>query len=150
MFLRHPLLSLATLGYLGLVGWITLVPQDGLLQNSIVWQIAELLSHEPGFEWFTFDRLEFLANVAMFAPLGLFFVLLLGRPRWWLAILLAIAVTFGIEFAQQFIAGRVSDPRDLVANSLGATLGTVAAMILTASKARRLRQTRRLPAQRTA
>ncbi len=142
MFLRHPILSLMTLGYLGLVGWITLAPQPGLQQNSILWRISELLGRTPGGEWFTFDRLEFLANVAMFAPLGLFFVLLLGRSRWWLAIVLAIGMTFAIEFAQQFIAGRISDPRDLVANSLGGALGTILALLLTAAKARRLRQQR--------
>ena len=144
MFIRHPILSVVTLGYLALVGWLTLSPQSTLPQGSLLWRFAELLDRVPGAEWFTFSRLEFIANVAMFVPLGLFFVLLLGRSRWWLAIVLGVVMTVAIELAQQFIAGRVSDPRDLLANSLGATIGTILALILTASKARRLRRQARL------
>lgn len=144
MFIRHPILSVVTLGYLALVGWLTLSPQSTLQQGSLLWRFAELLDRVPGAEWFTFSRLEFIANVAMFVPLGLFFVLLLGRSRWWLAIVLGVVMTGAIELAQQFIAGRVSDPRDLLANSLGATIGTILALILTASKARRLRRQARL------
>jgi len=144
MFIRHPILSVVTLGYLALVGWVTLSPQSTLQQGSLLWRFAELLDRVPGAEWFTFSRLEFIANVVMFVPLGLFFVLLLGRSRWWLAIVLGVVMTLAIELAQQFIAGRVSDPRDLLANSLGATIGTILALILTASKARRLRRQARL------
>ena len=144
MFIRHPILSVVTLGYLALVGWLTLSPQSTLQQGSLLWRFAELLDRVPGAEWFTFSRLEFIANVVMFVPLGLFFVLLLGRSRWWLAIVFGVVMTLAIELAQQFIAGRVSDPRDLLANSTGATIGTILALILTASKARRLRRQARL------
>ncbi|MEQ1736919.1 MAG: VanZ family protein [Rhodoglobus sp.] len=148
MFLRHPILSLLTLGYLGLVAWITLAPLPGIQQYSLLWRLAHFLERIPEAAWFTFDRLEFLANIGMFIPLGLFFVLLLGRPLWWLALVLAVALTVGIEFAQQFIAGRVSDPRDLAANSIGATVGVLGALVVTAGKARRLRRAPRVVAQR--
>ncbi|MFM9876227.1 MAG: VanZ family protein [Rhodoglobus sp.] len=131
MFLRHPILSAVTLGYLALVGWVTLSPQSSLQRGSLLWRILELLEPVPGTQWLTFSRLEFLANIAMFVPIGLFLVLLLGRSRWWLAILLAVALTFAIEAAQQFVVGRVSDPRDLLANSLGAIIGTVIALAVT-------------------
>ena len=85
---------------------------------------------------------EFVANVLLFLPFGMFFVLLFGRGRWWLAILLGVAMTVGIEFAQQFIPNRVSDPRDILSNSIGTVVGTVLALLLTASKARRLRRAR--------
>ena len=139
MFLRHPILSAVTLGYLALVGWVTLSPQSSLQRGSLLWRILELLEPVPGTQWLTFSRLEFVANIAMFVPIGLFLVLLLGRSRWWLAILLAVALTFAIEAAQRFIAGRVSDPRDLLANSLGAIIGTVIAVAVTTRRARRVR-----------
>jgi len=138
MFLRHPILSLATFAYLALVGWLTLSPLSGS-DFGVLWDLADFFDSHPSTQWITFGVIEFTANVAMFVPIGLFFVLLLGRRQWWLAIVLGVVLTFGIEFAQQGIANRVSDPRDLVANSLGAIVGTFLALGLTAAKARRLR-----------
>ncbi|MCW2601863.1 MAG: VanZ family protein, partial [Frankiales bacterium] len=78
-------------------------------------------------------------NILMFVPLGIFFLLTFGRNRWWVAILVGVATTAAIEFAQVFLPGRVSDVRDLIANSAGALLGVLIGLLLTASKARQLR-----------
>jgi glycopeptide antibiotics resistance protein len=150
VFARHPILTLATVAYLGLVGWLTLTPQSSFTHSSPLWSLAELFARYSATEWLTFARLEFLANIAMFVPLGLFLVLLLGRAQWWLAMICGLVLTLAIEFAQQFIAGRVSDPRDLVANTLGALLGTVLALVLTAAKARRIRHAAGAVARRPA
>lgn len=139
MFLRHPVLSLLTIAYLALVGWLTLSPVSGSNQFSFLWTLAEFFERHRSTEWITFNVIEFSANVAMFVPIGLFFVLLLGRRQWWLAIALGVLLTVGIELAQQNIANRVSDPRDLLANSIGAVVGTLLALVLTAAKARRIR-----------
>jgi glycopeptide antibiotics resistance protein len=148
MFLRHPFLSLVTLGYLALVGWITLGPQpfDGESGN-LIWRVLGVFQRHEATDWITYSRLEFGANVAMFVPIGLFFLLLFGRRLWWLSVLFGVGLTVAIEFAQLFLPSRVSDPRDLLANSAGAFLGVMAALVLTASKARqirRLRQQRRV------
>jgi len=141
MFLRHPFLSLATLAYLGLVGWITLGPQPlDDRANGLLWRVLEVFGRYSETDWITYSRVEFGANVAMFVPIGLFFLLLFGRRFWWLSILFGVALTVGIEAAQMFIPGRVSDPRDLVANSSGAFLGVIGGLILTAGKARRIRR----------
>lgn len=140
MFLRHQILSLATLAYLALVGWLTLSPLSGQNQFGFLWDLTEFFERHASTEWITFNVIEFTANVLMFVPIGLFFVLLLGRRQWWLAIVLGVLLTVGIEFAQQNIANRVSDPRDLVANSMGAIIGTLLALVLTAAKARRIRK----------
>ncbi|MDF1478918.1 VanZ family protein [Leifsonia sp. H3M29-4] len=142
MFRRHPILSVLTFGYLGVVGWITLSPQVESQQEGWLWRLALLFDRHAATEWITFNLLEFVANVLLFLPFGMFFVLLFGRGRWWLAILLGVAMTVGIEFAQQFIPNRVSDPRDILSNSIGTVVGTVLALLLTASKARRLRRAR--------
>ena len=149
MFLRHPILSLATIAYLVLVGWVTLSPQSGIEEQSIVWLFVEFFGQFPATEWMTFSTVEFLANIALFVPFGLFFVLLLGRRQWWLAIVLSVATTIGIEFTQQFIGGRVSDVRDIVANSVGGAVGAILALVLTYAKARKIRNERRRVQART-
>lgn len=132
MLRRHPILSLATFSYLAVVGWLTLGPQPlddegrGLLRRVIAW-----LRRHDATEWVTYSGVEFTANVLMFVPVGLFFVLLLGRRRWWLAVMLGVALTLGIETAQLFLVDRVPDPRDLLANSIGAALGVVGALLIT-------------------
>ncbi len=82
----------------------------------------------------------------MFVPVGMFLVLLLGRSRWWLAIALGVGLSALIETAQAFLPTRVSDVRDIVHNGLGALVGVVVVLILTArSENARRRALRRRP-----
>lgn len=139
MLLRHPLLSLATFGYLAVVAWITLGPQPLDTQGrGILLRVIRHLQQYEATAWVTYSGVEFTANVLMFVPLGLMFVLLLGRRRWWLAILVAVAFTVGIETAQLFLRDRIPDVRDLVANASGAVLGVVTALALTHARAREI------------
>jgi glycopeptide antibiotics resistance protein len=142
MFRRHPLLTVVTLAYLGLVGFVTLAPIPDQGRDSIIWRIVGVFDGFAATRWLDYWTVEFLANVAMFVPLGLFLVLLLGRGRWWLAILLGVGLTVVIELVQQSLPTRVSDLRDIVANSMGATIGVLLALVVTAAKARRLRTQR--------
>ena len=129
---QHPLLTTATLAYLGVVALITLGPQPGgslfrLLANAamaVAWRI------DPDSR-FSYSDLEFTANIAMFLPVGVLLVLILGPRRWWLAIGFGILLTIGIEAAQSVIPSRVSDARDLVANSAGAIIGALLGVVLT-------------------
>lgn len=149
MFFRHPILSIATIAYLVLVGWLTLSPQSGIEEQSVVWLFVDFFQRFPATEWLTFPTVEFLANIALFVPFGLFLVLLFGRRRWWLAIVLSVLTTIVIEFAQQYVSGRVTDVRDIVANSLGGAIGALLALVLTYAKARRIRNDRQNAAPRT-
>lgn len=84
----------------------------------------------------TFFALEFLANIVLFVPLGLLMPLALGRiaaPTALLTVTSGLAVSLAIETAQLSIEGRVSDPRDLVSNTLGTAVG-VAILLLPAIK----------------
>jgi glycopeptide antibiotics resistance protein len=141
MFRRHPLLSVVTFAYLGLVGWLTLGPQPlDDEPNGVLFRLLDLLGRHSATSWITYYGLEFTANIAMFVPVGLFFLLLLGRAYWFVAVLSGVGLTFAIETAQLFLPERVSDPRDLVSNSIGALIGVVAALIVTTPKARRLKR----------
>ena len=78
-----------------------------------------------------FNPLEFALNMALFVPWGMLAVFVLEARRWWLAALLGFALTVTIEVLQ-IPSARISDPRDLVANSLGALLGIALACIAVA------------------
>lgn len=124
-------LSVGAALYLAVVGWVTLGPQP-LDDNTDGWlrTLLGLFSEHWLTAWITYDLVEFLANIAMFVPIGCVFLLLLGRRRWWLALLLGIVLTCVIEFTQQFLPTRVSDVRDIIANSLGALIGVVIGLLI--------------------
>lgn len=132
MFHRHPLLSLTTFAYLGFVGWVTLTPSSIAPTGSVF--IARVLARLQGYEefsWLTYNRAEFLANIALFVPVGLFLLLLVGSRFWWVAGLGAFVMTAAIETVQRSIPGRFSDERDIVANTAGALLGILVGLVLT-------------------
>ncbi|HEU4808520.1 MAG TPA: VanZ family protein [Homoserinimonas sp.] len=133
MRLRQPLLAVATAGYLALVGWLTLGPQP-LDDNGrgLLHRIIRYLSGDNKLDWITYALVEFTANIVLFVPVGILFALLLGWRRWWLAALLGVGLTASIEFAQLFLRDRVTDPRDIVSNSIGAFIGVALVLIVTA------------------
>jgi glycopeptide antibiotics resistance protein len=138
MFRRHPALSVVTLAYLGVVGWVTLGPQPlDTAGRGILRRILAVLGNHDLTDWITYERVEFVANVLMFVPIGLLFLLLFGRRQWWLAVLVGVALTLAIELAQLSLTDRVSDPRDVLANTMGAFLGVLLALFITGPAARR-------------
>ncbi|WP_431280178.1 VanZ family protein [Leifsonia poae] len=121
---RHPVLSILTVAYLLAVGWLTLGPQPvDAGPNGFVRQILALMRQSPVTSWLTYDGVEFTANVVLFVPMGVLFTLLFGLRRWWIALVIGVAATCLIEGVQLFIPTRVSDVRDLVANTLGTLFG---------------------------
>lgn len=145
MLRRHPILTAATLLYLVAVGWMTLGPQPtGLVRAVGVWRLLAFVREHPSLAWIHYSTIEFWANAAMFAPIGLLLLLLAGRRRWWAAMLAGPLLSLAIETAQLFIPGRVPDVRDLVSNSLGAMIGVLVGLVLTwPAAARRRRVSRR-------
>lgn len=145
MFHRHPFLSLVTFVYMGFVGMVTLTPETRApIPIGLVVRVLDAFHRRGYLETLTVYRVEFLANIAMFVPIGVFLLLLVGAERWWIALLLPFFLTAFIETAQRGIPGRVSDPRDILANTLGGIAGVFLAMILTLpSTLRRQRRRRR-------
>lgn len=147
MLHRHPFLSLLTLLYLGFVGLVTLTPgQDQPDYQGLAARILARLERYPDLDPMTsrlsVERVEFLANIGLFVPLGVFLLLLVGTRLWFVALAAGIVLTSMIESIQKSIPGRVSDPRDVAANSIGLFVGLVLALILTLPSTMRRRRER--------
>ncbi|UYM05096.1 VanZ family protein [Solicola gregarius] len=144
MLHRHPFLSLITGGYLVFVAWLTLTPQPiGPDDQQFIQRVLDALHRRGYAESINYDRLEFLANIALFVPVGMFLLLLFGAGGWWLAAIGSFAMTAFIETAQNQIPGRVSDGRDLIANTGGALIGIAIALLLTLPATLRRRERKR-------
>ncbi|MCW2850807.1 MAG: hypothetical protein JWM84_471 [Nocardioides sp.] len=141
---RHPLLSLLTGGYLAFVAWLTLTPQPlGPDDQQLIVRALDALHRRGYAESIDYARLEFLANIALFVPIGMFLLLLFGAGQWWLAGIGSFLLTAAIETAQRQIPGRVSDDRDLLANTMGGLVGIAVALVLTMPATLRRRRRRR-------
>ncbi|WP_169078189.1 VanZ family protein [Microcella alkalica] len=126
--------AVSGLAYTGLVLLLTIGP----VRQRFVESEADrgVLDWRSWFELTTWREgtvSEFVANVALFVPWGALAVLALGARRWMLAAAGAGALTLAIEIAQIPLA-RISDPRDLVANALGALLGIALGAALEAAR----------------
>jgi glycopeptide antibiotics resistance protein len=93
--------------------------------------------------WASYPVIEFLGNAALFLPLGVLWAL--ATDRWPAALrivtagLLGAAISTGAELAQRFLlADRTMDPRDVVANAAGATVGAIATVLVARGVRRRL------------
>ncbi len=121
-------------GYAVFVLWVTLMPRlEDVGAASLAWRLLAVVHGWGVPAWFDYAMLEFMANVAMFVPIGMFGVAILPRHRWWLAIVTAFFFSCAIELAQLWwLPDRVADGRDVLANSLGAALGAGLALGLRA------------------
>jgi VanZ family protein len=147
VFHRHPFLSLVTGAYLALVAWLTLTPQSVAGDYiGLIYRVLDALHRRGYLLSIDNNELEFLANIALFVPVGMFLLLLFGTRLWWLALAASFAMTTFIETAQRSIPGRVPDARDLLANGLGAVIGVFIALVLTLPATLRRRRQRRTAA----
>ncbi|WP_238476176.1 VanZ family protein [Agromyces mariniharenae] len=110
--------------YLVLLALVVLLPaRQASRVTGIVGWIAEALAtvgvpREPAA-----IVLEFLANVALFTPLGALLVLAFPGVRWWAVLLAGFLLSVGIELVQLTIPSRVSTLSDVVANTAGTAVG---------------------------
>ncbi|MGV9194703.1 VanZ family protein [Microbacterium sp. MC2] len=136
---RHFLVRLLAVGYGGFVAFVVFWPSpiDRPVAGMLDRVIAEL--HErgvPGFVDYAF--IEFSANVALFIPLGILFGLALPMTWWAVMLLLGPALSGFIELVQSVVlAERYASVHDVIANSIGATIGVLLALTLRAVVAQR-------------
>ncbi|MET0933510.1 MAG: VanZ family protein [Mycetocola sp.] len=121
------LLGIMLIGGGLIVLWPT--PIDQQLSESLQGLLDRLQA--AGLPELRYGVLEFGANVLMFITLGFALALLMPRGRRWIAPILCVAGSFAAEFAQLMLRpGRVADPTDVLANSIGGVLGTLLAVVV--------------------
>lgn len=103
-------------------------PVQGLLERAI----SEL--HERGVPTFIdYGFIESFANMLLFIPVGFLFGLMMPLPWWPVALLLGPALSGGIELAQRYLLeARYATVQDIIANSIGATIGVLIAVFIRA------------------
>ncbi|WP_411701485.1 VanZ family protein [Conyzicola sp.] len=130
---RRRLVLFALFIYTIFVLTITISPQmpgTGLVSRAVDWLLYEL--HSRGLLTSVgFLHIEFVGNIIMFVPLGIFAALLLPRKAWWLLLILGTAFSVGIElFQSQFLPGRFPEIRDVISNTTGFLLGAAFSVTL--------------------
>jgi len=82
-----------------------------------------------------YDLVEFTANVAFFVPPALLIVLIAGLRRWWMAPLAGLLCSVAIELTQHFVLpSRFGTVNDVIANTLGALIGTGIGVLVVARR----------------
>ena len=97
--------------------WWTLGAQLVIAATIICLMPSTEMPHE-------FELNDKLSHVIGHGSLALYFSGLVPRRGWWKIFVFLLLFGISIEFAQYYMrAGRDGDPRDVIANSLGALLG---------------------------
>ena len=110
------------------------VPVDRGASPFIGWFVRSVQA--AGAPWFSYDWVEFSANVALFVPLGVLGVMVVGRRRWWLAVAGGVATSVVIEAVQwMLLPERFPTPWDVLANTLGAAVGAALGYVVLALRA---------------
>ena len=97
-------------------------PVDHSLFQTIGW--VQSLGVPP---WlFSYNVVEFTANILMFAPFGIIVALRMPRRLWWVAIVAGALVSGAIEIGQGlFLPQRNASWSDIAANTAGAAVGAL-------------------------
>lgn len=83
--------------------------------------------------WFDYGAVESVSNVVLFFPLGALIAWILGVRLWWGGVVAGFVVSVLIELGQfTFLPARVPSAADVAANTFGATLGALLALVLMA------------------
>jgi glycopeptide antibiotics resistance protein len=107
--------------------WPVRVDQNA---GDLLYRLFAWLYRHDAPRWLDYGFLEFSANVILFMPVGLFMVVLVGAHRWWLGILAGLVTSCAIETGQlMFLPSRFATVEDVVANTSGAVLGTLLAVV---------------------
>jgi glycopeptide antibiotics resistance protein len=127
------------LGIPFLAGLVLLTLTPSRVEDTVpnLLDLALSTIHDLGWTALDFHRLEVLANVAVFVPIGILAFLLLPRRVGALAVAVGPLLSVGIEATQRVaLPHRAATVNDVLANSVGATAGVLLAVLCTLAFAR--------------
>ncbi len=126
---RNPTAAILLVFYTLVLLAITIGPVGQRLEGSEA--PLGVLSLDRWLEPSTWDGMayEFVFNVVLFVPWGLLALWVVGDRLWWLVGVMGVGLTLAIEITQIPLP-RISDPRDLVANSAGVLIGVVLGLLV--------------------
>jgi len=122
----------ALVGYLLFVGFTVWLPASVSSKvTGLVGVVARWVS-DAGIASYHSSAvvLEFLANVALFVPIGLLLPFAWSRLRLWQVVLIGALMSGLIESVQGLMPSRFPTISDVIANSLGTLVGGVIAVIV--------------------
>jgi len=115
------------------VAQLTLTPQmpgSGVVSRVVDRVLASLYARGLPTS-IDFLTIEFIGNILMFIPLGVFTAMLLARRHWWILLVAGTLMSAVIEVSQLlFLPERFPEVRDLVSNTTGFVIGAVGAVTL--------------------
>lgn len=98
--------------------------------TGIVVHLARYVSAHTGIALgTTYPVFEFLANIALFVPLGLLLVAAWPRSNAWVVLLLGYSASVTIELVQTLLPSRFPTLSDVIANTLGTAIGCLIARV---------------------
>lgn len=98
--------------------------------TGIVFRIARYVSERTDISLTTtYTVFEFLANIALFLPLGLLLVAAFPRNNAWVVLLLGYAASATIELVQTVLPSRYPTLSDVIANTIGTAIGCLIARV---------------------
>ncbi|UNK70110.1 VanZ family protein [Microbacterium sp. H1-D42] len=111
---------------LALIVWLPAAEASKV--TGIAFRIARFVSERSGISLTTsYTVFEFLANIALFVPLGLLLVAARPRSSAWVVLLLGYSASVTIELVQTLLPSRYPTLSDVVANTLGTAIGCLIA-----------------------
>lgn len=137
---RRRLTMLLLALYAVFVAVVTLTPSmpgSGTVAR-IVDRVLQSLHYRGLFLWADYLTFEFIGNILMFVPLGVFTALLVSRRHWWALLFLGTIYSGAIELSQLlFLPDRYPEVRDLVSNTTGFLIGAIASVLFRLAVAHR-------------
>jgi len=120
-----------SLVYGTIVAVVTLQPMPVTGEaDDVVWAWVQVLHGRGVPEWLDTSAAQWLANIALFVPLGTVVTLIVGRRHWLVALAFGVGVSIAVELAQGvLLPGRYADLGDVVANSTGSVIGCLGAVV---------------------
>lgn len=111
---------------LGLIVWLPASAASKV--TGIAFRIARYVSvHADIPLGLSYTVFEFLANIALFVPLGLLLVAAWPRANAWVVLLLGYSSSGTIELVQTLLPSRFPTLSDVIANTIGTAIGCLIA-----------------------